>query len=481
MSLSTAINTAGTGLAANARSVEVVSANIANALTPGYAPRAAILTASSLGGIGGGVRFVGVERQLVQGLAALHRDAAAEKAGTSTLASHWQTLETAIGAPGEARSLSARIDAFETALIEAAARPDLEDRLAAVVGAGQTLSRTMAGIETRIQQARTEADQGIALSLRSLSEGLAQVHALNRQVRVLQATGQSPLALLDDRDALVARIAEIVPLREVARADGTVALYSKGGALLLDTAPATLEFTPTPVIGPGATVAGGQLSGLMLNGHPVAGLVDGQLGGGRLGALFAIRDRDAPAAQAAVDTIARDLITRFQDPATDPSALPGTAALFTDAGSALAPPGPAGLAGRLALNPVVIPDQGGALWRLRDGLGAAAPGPVGDASQIERWRAALERALSPDPGLPATTFAHGAARLLSSLSQSRQSAEDRAQVSASVHQQIEAQRLASGVDTDAEMQRLLLIEQAYTANSRVIQVADEMLRRLLEI
>lgn len=481
MSLSTAINTAGTGLAANARSVEVISANIANALTPGYAPRAAILNAASLGGLGGGVRFVGIERQFAMGLAALHRDAAAERAGTSTLAAHWQAIETAIGTPGEARSLTARIDAFETALVDAAARPDLEDRLAAVVSAATSLTRGLHGIESRIQQARTQADHDIALAVNTLSEGLAQVHALNRQVRMLQATGQSPLGLLDDRDALVARLAEIVPLREVARGDGSVALYSSGGALLLDTEPAKIEFTRTPVIGPGATLAGGQLSGLALNGHPVGNLVDGQLGTGRLGALFAIRDRDAPAAQAALDTIARDLITRFQDPATDPSTAPGAAGLFTDAGAALLPPGSAGLAGQIALNPLVNPDLGGALWRLRDGLGAGAPGAVGDASQIERWRATLEQALSPAPGLPATNFAQGAARLLSALSQTRQSAEDRALISESFHQQIEAQRLASGVDTDAEMQRLLLIEQAYAANSRVIQVADDMLRRLLEI
>ena len=39
--------------------------------------------------------------------------------------------------------------------------------------------------------------------------------------------------------------------------------------------------------------------------------------------------------------------------------------------------------------------------------------------------------------------------------------------------------LADGVDTDQEMQNLLLIEQAYAANARVIQTADELLQLLI--
>ena len=43
------------------------------------------------------------------------------------------------------------------------------------------------------------------------------------------------------------------------------------------------------------------------------------------------------------------------------------------------------------------------------------------------------------------------------------------------------QELLNGVDTDQEMQKLLLIEQSYAANARVIQVVDDMMRRLMEI
>ncbi|MEZ5917889.1 MAG: flagellar basal body rod C-terminal domain-containing protein [Parvularculaceae bacterium] len=45
----------------------------------------------------------------------------------------------------------------------------------------------------------------------------------------------------------------------------------------------------------------------------------------------------------------------------------------------------------------------------------------------------------------------------------------------------EAELSRTGVDTDRELQNLLLIEQAYAANARVIEVASQMIQRLLEL
>ena len=41
--------------------------------------------------------------------------------------------------------------------------------------------------------------------------------------------------------------------------------------------------------------------------------------------------------------------------------------------------------------------------------------------------------------------------------------------------------LSEGVDTDDELRTLMLIEKSYAANARVIQVANSMLDRLMEI
>ena len=41
--------------------------------------------------------------------------------------------------------------------------------------------------------------------------------------------------------------------------------------------------------------------------------------------------------------------------------------------------------------------------------------------------------------------------------------------------------LAQGVDTDAELSHLMLIEQAYAANARMLETVDEMMQQLLRI
>jgi len=38
-----------------------------------------------------------------------------------------------------------------------------------------------------------------------------------------------------------------------------------------------------------------------------------------------------------------------------------------------------------------------------------------------------------------------------------------------------------GVDTDVELQNLLVIEQAYAANAKVIQAVNSMMNKILEI
>jgi flagellar hook-associated protein 1 FlgK len=38
-----------------------------------------------------------------------------------------------------------------------------------------------------------------------------------------------------------------------------------------------------------------------------------------------------------------------------------------------------------------------------------------------------------------------------------------------------------GVDSDEEMRQLLMIEKAYAANARVLQVTDQMISELLSI
>ena len=144
-----------------------------------------------------------------------------------------------------------------------------------------------------------------------------------------------------------------------------------------------------------------------------------------------------------------------------------------------------GLAQRLVLNAAVDPAQGGDLWRLRDGINAAAQGPAGDDTQLRRMVDTMgaERTPSAATGLislmSATELAEGVTALVASRAAR---AEDATAYNAGHFDILRESELAlTGVDTDYEMQQLIMIEQAYAANARVISTADQLMQTLLEI
>ncbi|WP_170865639.1 flagellar basal body rod C-terminal domain-containing protein [Wenxinia saemankumensis] len=63
----------------------------------------------------------------------------------------------------------------------------------------------------------------------------------------------------------------------------------------------------------------------------------------------------------------------------------------------------------------------------------------------------------------------------------RAAAEDRQAFTAARHAAFRSSELALGVDSDAELQNLMLLEQAYAANAKVIEAVDGLLQRLLEM
>ena len=461
----------------------MVSNNIANALNEGYVRRELVLGPRSLGGTGQGVAVTGISRAVNLVLLSDRRVAQAGTGDRQTRAQFLTNLEAAIGAPGSEGSLTNRVAAMETALIEAASRPESEGRLGKVADSARALANQIGAAATSVQTARAGADHQIGADVNRVNVAMARVAEMNVEIRGHLSSGRDPSALMDQRQQLVDQIASVVPLREVQRDHGQIALFTTGGAVLVDGRAAEFGFTATGVVEPDMTVASGGLSGLTLNGLPIA--TSGPystISGGTLAANFAVRDELAPAAQGRLDAVARDLVERFGS--LDPTVTPGNPGLFTDAGGPFLPANEVGLALRLAMNVAPDPRQGGALWRLRDGLGATSPGPAGNATLLSALQTALTASRQPVSGnfLPGLrSFAGLNAEMLSAVGTARLSADAEASFSAAKSESLKVQELQGGVDTDREMQDLLQIEKAYAANAKVIQTVDEMLDLLLGI
>jgi flagellar hook-associated protein 1 FlgK len=485
MSLSTGFASAVSGLTAVNKQVEVISNNIANATTAGYGRRELVTTAWSAGGNGLGVRIVGVSRQADLALQNDRRAAEAADAGTSVQAAALSSIEQAIGTTDSEVSLQSRIFDFDSSLIEAASRPDSEARLQAVVTAARALTEQIGSAARKTQDLRAGADATIASTVDSLNSSLARVADLNSQIRGIKAGGKDASALMDQRQQLIDKIGKDIPVRVTQREDGSVALFSTGGAVLVDGTASKFGFTQTGFMTADLSVENGTLSGLTLNGRPVSTSADSNpLAGGALIAQFTVRDDIGVEAQQQLDAVARDLVERFSASGLDSTVATGAAGLFTDAGAAFDPADETGLAQRLTLNPATDPEQGGAVWRIRDGLGAATSGSGGATDLLLAYSSALQDQRQPVSGnfLPGQrSFAALASDLISGVASDRLTAESEQGHAAAKALALTTQETAAGVDSDQEMQALLVMEKAYAANAKVISAIGAMLDTLLEI
>jgi flagellar hook-associated protein 1 FlgK len=489
MSISSALNNAASGLAAQTRLAETISNNVANALTTGYARRTTELSSVSLGGYGQGVAVGATTRAENATLTAERRGLDAALGASGTRSDAYDRILTAIGDTSSDSSVAALATGLETALMAAAASPQSTTALTDAVAAAGDLAAAINRVSDEAGQLRTEADAEIGRQVAQLNGALHQIDALNARITTLAATGGDTTSLEDQRAQLIDGISALVPVKVAKRDGGQVALFAQNGGVLLDGRAYELGFTPAATVVTADMAVGAGLSGLAqevgaLTG-PVAvaaGTGAGLFDGGRLGALFELRDRIAPQVQSEMDAYAADLIDRFRSlmPASVLDA--SGSGLLVDAGPGAG--GQAGLAGRIAVNAAVDPSAGGAAWRLRDGLAATSQGNVGAGATLQALCDAMTTARTP-PGLASTSARGGAAMLAAEItsffaSRAARSDEDRAYLSARQATLAEQESNATGVDTDAELQSLTLVEQAYAANAKVLSVIDELMQLLLE-
>lgn len=484
MTLSNALSNALSGIAYASRATEVVASNVANALDPSYARRELQTSSRAYIANGGGVRIDGVAQVLRTGIVAQNRLALADLARADTLFQHAAKMEDLVGTPGTEGSLSATLSQFSDALIGAAARPDNEPQLTRLAQRAVQVTDHLNAMGKAIQASRTDADRAIATDVDALNSGLTRVAALNRMITIETASGGDANALKDQRRALIDRLSQIVPLRELPREAGNIALMTKGGAMLLDgSRPVVIGFEPAGQITPDMTAGVPPLSGLTMDGDAVSAEQSSMFAGGRIDANFSIRDQAAPALQARLDALARDLYDRVADPALDPGR--GTAPpLFTDLGASFTPADEVGFANRITVTDAVRPDRARAVWKLRTGVGATTPGPAGDGALLNRLADAMAAQRSSGSAtMPAgQRSVSGFAGDIASLAATRRLDSESGHTAAAARQNAFGDALRSdGVNTDSEMERLLSLERAYSANAKVFQAVDDMLSSLLRM
>ncbi|MGF1551498.1 MAG: flagellar basal body rod C-terminal domain-containing protein [Paracoccaceae bacterium] len=472
MNLSSAISTALGGLGDTTRRLGIASGNIANATTEGYAARRAVTED------GPAPRVVAARRTDPQ-LTALRRGADSEAAAAKVRAEALVRLADGVGEYGDAGSLAERSAALGRAFSALGDDPASLARQENAASAARDLAKGFREAEAGVRGVRAGADAAIGRLVAGINDDLAEIATLNRRVVRARALGQDATALEERRESRIDAIGAALPLRLQDRPDGSVEVRTAEGVLLAEREARRLDFTPAPAVTPAMTRAGGALSGLRIGERDVTpgGGSAQAVEGGALAAHFAVRDDLAPALQADLDAAAADLMARFEAPGLDPTLAAGAAGLFTDRVDPLGAPPPPGLAGRLEVNAALD----GTPWRLRDGLGAAAPGPAG-ASVLPRALAAALAERRPGPDGTLADASGPLAAIAERASLARIDAEDAETAAATTRAtQAEAEGAVRGVDAEAELAHLVTLERAFAANARVLETTSRMLDALESI
>ena len=257
MSITTALNNALTGLNATSRKTEVVSDNIANALTPGYSRREVEVSAQVVAGAGRGVSVDGVRLVQNVGLTTSRWRSDAQLGAQSTTLDGLERLEAAIGLPGDGGALASRAAAFESALLSASNDPSSPAALGVTKQAAEQYAGSISLLSTETQRIRMDTDATIARQVATVNSNLQSIERLNQEIRLRTFAGGDAAALIDQRKALIDQITSIIPIRTSNREAGSVALYTTGGAALLESSAMTLEFDATPIITQDMTIGSG--------------------------------------------------------------------------------------------------------------------------------------------------------------------------------------------------------------------------------
>jgi flagellar hook-associated protein 1 len=487
MSISSAFNSAASGLKANSRLVDTVAKNVSNALTEGYARRTTELSSTFLGGIGSGVSVVGTTRAESPYLTAERRGADAALGASSALSGAYSRIIELIGTSAdEPTSLMGLTDKLGSALITVAASPDSTTEQTTALNAARTLAAKLNTITLENNQIRTDVESQITAQVDYVNTSLHSVDALNEKIATLRTQGADTTSLEDERMRLIDGISSVIPVSTVKRDNGMVAIYSTNGGALLKSDVYELSFDAHNGGVTADMTLGAPLGSLMHNqggnSGPVAvdaGIGSGIFDGGSLGALFELRDSVLPDYQTEVDAFATDLIERFRDlmPA---GFLDGSGdGIFVDAGSGR------GVAGRIAVNAAVDPAQGGDVWRLRDGLSAIAQGDKGNTTYLLALSDAISVERSPS-GFTYQTAATGSSGMASGIASFFSGLSSRADENTSYFSSLQSALAQSeindiGVDSDQELSNLMVLEDAYAANARVLETIGTLMQQLLEI
>jgi flagellar hook-associated protein 1 FlgK len=478
MSLSGTLQVAKTGLGTTSLGIRTASHNIANVNTPGYSRQRQVVAtefpvASSGGFLGTGVRQVTVQRAedpFIQQQLLQH---GGQLGATGAQADALQLIEQIIGSGGT-NGLGATLNAFYDAWsdLASASTPGAPLERAAVRATGEALVDQFRSLDAQLRDQMRAVDQRIQGLLPRVNDLMQQIETLNGEITAMEVTDPAN-DLRDQREGLLRELGGFLDIDVRDGERGRVEVSLRNGVPLVSGGNASTLFAapdPTNPIDPRFVRVYAQ------NGLSSADVTP-LIGAGEIGGLIAARDVTIAGALRALDEIAFNASATinavhatgmgangavgdfFAQPAQVADAardidLAASILASTDAIAA----GPTGAAAdnRTALALAGLRTARAAVYQLGDTLGTPT-GPV--RSVLDQFSAVIT-----DIG-----------------SQARSATANRAQLEGVMETLQNRRDEIAGVSLDEEVTRLVELQAAFQANSRVISMVSDLLGELVDV
>ncbi|MEX0590003.1 MAG: flagellar hook-associated protein FlgK [Xanthobacteraceae bacterium] len=329
MSLSNAISAALSGLRATQAGTGLIADNIANAATPGYVRKSIIQTTTAEGG-GGGVRVVGVARELDM---FVQRQLRAELAGATyadRIANYYSRVEQVYGRPGGINTLDTLFNNFTNSLQSLVTSPETIATRSQVLNEAAVLAQHLNAMSADIQNLRSEAEFAIRGAVDRVNEILLQIEDISNRIINSDQAGAESAALLDTRDTLIAELSTLIDLQVVEAENGQISIFTASGVSLFDYKAARLSFdgrdnlNAQSLWNADSTLRNvGTIKLTSSSGYEVDLIADKSIRSGAIAAHLEMRDRTLVEAQTQLDEIAHSLALALSNRTVNGTAVAG--------------------------------------------------------------------------------------------------------------------------------------------------------------
>ena len=444
-SLSSSLSIAMQSLNAASGELQLTNSNIANANTPGYTRKVAILQEApptNVGGVsvGNGVvleGFQSVRDELVQGQ--IQQETQAQGGANAQLAS-LQQIQPAFTT--STQDIGTQMSALFASISSLSTNPTGSSVRQGVLAAGHNLATAFDTTSHTLSSQQARLNTQVTQDVGQINQLTKQIAALNPKIAELKSSGQDGGTLQDQQNQMVMQLSSLTNIAVTQNSAGITLTTGNGTALVVGSQSFALQTD---------SGSNGMTQVLSQSGSNITG----SLTSGDLGGTVQMRDQTIQSLSNQLDTLASQFATSFnaaQAAGTD---------LYGKAGQSFFTP-PTTVAGYAGSMKMLISDPAA--------IAASSDGSAGSNGNLATF-SNLQTAALPSGKTPGDMYSSLVYQVGSLTSNAN---AESAATTASLMQLNNQLSSVSGVSIDQESANLITYQQAYAAAARVVSTIQQL-------